>query len=302
MSTDDVSAKLVMQLRAATGLPMMKCKEALLANGGDFEKSVEWLRKKGLETAAKKADRAMKEGRVALKTSPDGASAVMVEVDCETEPVSTGPDFRGFVDRLLDLAWSKAAAGSPGLGGGELPQADVLGWPMGGETVDVALKGLVAKIGENMAVRRVAAHRGGRVASYLHFTGKVGVLVALDGAPAALASDAVKAFGPELCMHIAFAKPTALVRAEVGQETVDKELEIYRDRAKQDPKMANKPKEILEKIFVGQLEKFYAGIVLEEQPWFKDDAATVKSMLAGVSKAAGGPVAVKAFSLFAVGA
>src|SRR5262245_26923870 len=110
----DIGAKLVMQLRASTGLPMMKCKEALEANGGDFEKAVEWLRKKGLETAAKKADRVMKEGRVAVKVAPDQKSAVMVEVDCETEPVSGGPDFRALVEKVLATAWKEVGSKGPG--------------------------------------------------------------------------------------------------------------------------------------------------------------------------------------------
>src|SRR5262245_3674266 len=119
----EISAKVVMQLRAATGLPMMKCKEALEANGGDFEKSIEWVGKRGLETAAKKADRVMKEGRVAIKGSPDGRSAAMVEVDCETEPVSGGPDFKGLVDKVLSTVFEKAAK----KGAGEVPAAEVLG-------------------------------------------------------------------------------------------------------------------------------------------------------------------------------
>jgi|GEM_PF-630687 len=298
MSNEEISAKLVMQLRAASGLPMMKCKEALLANDSNFEKAVEWLRKKGLETAAKKADRVMKEGRVAIKSSPDATVAVMVEVDCETEPVSGGPDFRGLVDTVLGLAWEKLAATGPG----EVPAEQVLAWPHAGANVDTTVKTLVAKIGENMAVRRAAGFKGGRVATYLHFNGKVGVLAHLEGPAAALASDAVKAFAADLGMHVAFSKPTAITRAEVSQAAVDKELEIYRERAKQDPKMANKPAAIVEKILVGQLDKFYAGIVLEEQVWVKDDTKSVKAVLEGVSKAAGGPVSVKRVALFQVGA
>ncbi len=298
MSNEEISAKLVMQLRAATGLPMMKCKEALLANDSNFEKAVEWLRKKGLETAAKKADRVMKEGRVAIKSSPDGSAAAMVEVDCETEPVSGGPDFKALVDGVLALAYEKLAPTGPG----EVPAEQVLAWPHAGGTVDTSVKSLVAKIGENMAVRRAAAFKGGRVVTYLHFNGKVGVLAQLDGSPSALASDAVKAFASDLGMHVAFAKPTAITRDQVAKEAVEKELEIYRDRAKQDPKMANKPPAIVEKILVGQLDKFYAGIVLNEQPWVKDDAMTVKAVLDGVSKAAGGAVSVQRVALFQVGA
>src|SRR5512145_2741568 len=102
MSTTESSAKLLMQLPASNATPMMKCKEALDAAGGDFEKAVDWLRKKGLETAAKKADRVMKEGRVAVRTAPNGSRGVMVQVDCETEPVSGGPDFKALVEGVLE--------------------------------------------------------------------------------------------------------------------------------------------------------------------------------------------------------
>jgi elongation factor Ts len=295
MSTPEINAKVVMQLRAMTGLPMMKCKEALEASGGDLEKAVEWARKKGLETAAKKADRTMKEGRVAIRTSPDGKSASMVQVDCETEPVATGPDFRGFVDAVLAVVDAHAK----GKGGGEVPVSEVLALSLGKETVDTAIKGLVARIGENMAVRRAASLAGARVATYLHHNAKVGVLVEVAASDAALAS---KTFLDELGMHVAFAKPAGVSRDQVAKELIDKEMEIYREQAKQDPKLANKPPAVLDKILVGKLDKFYAERVLLEQPWVKDGDHSVKAVLEALSKKVGGPVTAKRFVLFQVGA
>lgn len=295
----EINAKIVMQLRAATGLPMMKCKEALEANGGDFEKSIEWLRKKGLETAAKKADRVMREGRVAIKVAPDGKAAAMVEVGCETEPVSGGPDFKALVEKTLALVYDKAAKKGPG----EVPAADVLAWTMpGGETLDTTVKTLVARIGENMAVRRAAAVCGGRIASYLHFNGKVGVVAELSGTDAALTAAEAKTFGDDVCMHIAAIKPVAVSREGFSKAVVDKEMEIYREQAKQDPKLSSKPPAVLEKILAGKLEGFFKEKALLEQAWAKDGDLTVKAVLDATSKKAGGAVAVKRFVRFEVGA
>jgi len=296
MSAPEVSAKLVMQLRASTGLPMMKCKEALEATNGSFEDAVAWLRKKGLETAAKKADRAMKEGRVAIEASADGKKVAMVEVDCETEPVAGGPDFKALVDGTL-----KAAAGLKGADG-ELPGDTLLGLPHGKETVDLAVKGLVARIGENMAARRAVVYAAtGRVGTYLHHNAKVGVVVEVTGPDAALASADVKTFLDEVCKHVAFAKPVAVSRDQIAKDLVDKELEIYREQAKQDPKLSSKPAPVVEKILVGKLDKFFAEKCLVEQPWIMDDKTTVKAVLEGVSKKAGGALAVRRFALYIVG-
>jgi elongation factor Ts len=294
----DISAKLVMQLRAATGLPMMKCSEALKANEGDFEKSIEWLRKKGLETAAKKADRVMKEGRVAIKVAANAKSAVMVEVDCETEPVAGGPDFAALVERVLGAAVAHVG----GKGPGEVPGAEALAWTVGGETLDTTVKSLVAKIGENMALRRVAALSGARVATYVHFNKKVGVIVELAGPDAALASPDAKTAGDDLCHQIAAAKPVAVGRDGIAKELVDKEMEIYREQAKQDPKLAAKPAAVLEKILVGKLDGFFREKALLEQTFVKDAGVNVKTMLEAASKKAGGAITVRRFELFSVGA
>ncbi len=296
MSATEVSAKLVMQLRASTGLPMMKCKEALEATNGSFEDAVAWLRKKGLETAAKKADRVMKEGRVAIEASADGKKVAMVEVDCETEPVAGGPDFKALVDGTL-----KAASGLKGADG-ELPVDTLLGLPHGKETVDLAVKGLVARIGENMAARRAVVYAAtGRVGTYLHHNSKVGVVVEVTGPAAALASSDVKTFLDEVCKHVAFAKPVAVSRDQIAKDLIDKELEIYREQAKQDPKLSTKPAPVVEKILVGKLDKFFAEKCLLEQPWIMDDKTTVKAVLEGVSKKAGGALAVRRFALYIVG-
>jgi elongation factor Ts len=300
----EISANLVMQLRAASGLPMMKCKEALEATGGDFDKAVEWLRKKGLEMAAKKADRAMKEGRISIKTGADAKTAAMVEVDCETEPVKQSPDFQGLSESLATLLLKDAGSRGPGKPI-EMSSADILAKPHGkpGETVDTTLKTLIARIGENMAVRRGAAlATTGRVATYLHFDAKTGVLVEILGEAKALSSSACEKFVSDLRLHMAANKPVALVKEDVPKDVVEKELEIYREQAKQDPKMASKPPTVVEKIVLGRLDKFFAERCLLSQPWVHDDKQTVTQVLEAASKAAGGPLSIGRFALFQVGA
>src|SRR5262245_45984921 len=290
-----------MQLRAQTGLPMMKCKEALEATNGDFDAAVEWLRKKGLETAAKKADRVMKEGGVAIKATSDGKSAAMVEVDCETEPVREGPDFKGLVDGVLAVVASKGGGAADAAGNVSAAWVAAQPFGTGPDTVDVAVKGLVARIGENMAVRRAAVVSGGRVGTYLHFNAKVGVLSELEGAPAALSHADTTQFLADLGKHVAFAKPVAVSRDDVDKATIAKELEIYRDQTRQDPKMAGKPEPVVERIVQGKLDKYFADRCLVEQPRVMDDKQTVKSILEARSKKAGGSVGVRRFALFQVG-
>jgi elongation factor Ts len=299
MPTAEVSAKLVMQLRAATGLPMMKCKEALEATGGDFEKAVDHLRKQGLETAAKKADRTMKEGRVAIKTTADAATAAMVYVGCETEPVSNTPDFLGLVDDLADavLASNVDAA--------DVPPEGVLSQPLERhrESADTVIKTMVARIGENIALRRAARFRSkdGRIATYLHFNAKSGVLVEVTGPKEALASAGMDAFLKDLRLHIVSSRPVALTKDEVPKAVVDKELEIYREQAKQDPKMAGKPPQVIDKILAGRLDRFFAERCLLAQPWVKDDKQTVAQALATASPK-GATTSIRRFALFQVGA
>ena len=295
----EVSAKLVMQLRAATGLPMMKCKEALEATGGDFEKAVDHLRKQGLETAAKKADRSMKEGRVGIKTTPDGRSAAMVLLGCETEPVSQTPDFLALLDDLTDATLSS------GVDATDVPLDSILSLPLESrrESADLVIKHMVARIGENIALRRAARFhtKAGRITTYVHFNAKLGVLVELAGPAEALASPGIDAYVKDLRLHIASNKPIALSKTEVPAAVVEKELEIYRDQAKQDPKTAGKPAQVIEKIVSGRLERFFAERCLLAQPWVKDDKQSVAQALAAASPP-GSAVAIQRFALFQVGA
>jgi elongation factor Ts len=290
----EIAASLVMRLRAATGLPMMKCKEALEATGGDFDAAVDHLRKQGLDAAAKKADRAMKEGLVAIRPSPDGRAAAMVLVGCETEPVTQTADFRGMVDAIAD-----AVLASKELDAAEVPLATVLAKPLaGGETVDTTVKRLVARIGENMALLRAARFHSpdGRIGTYLHHNRRTGVLVELVGPKETVSGPSMDAFLEGLRLHIASSRPVALTKDEVPKDVVEKELEIYREHAKQDPKTAGKPPQVVEKIVSGRLDRFFAERCLLAQPWIHDDKTTVADQL---KKACGGAVVtIRRFALF----
>jgi elongation factor Ts len=282
----EIDPKLVVDLRARTGLGMMACKKALAAEAGDIERAFDRLRREGLKRAEGKAGRATGEGRVVARGSADGRRGTMLEVDCESEPVSHTPLFREFVDRLLAFVDDRAPADLDAL----------LAAPFeGGETVQQALQGLIAKIGENMRIRgfrRYAVKGDGVVGHYVHHGEKKGAIVSLEGPGD---RKALADLAKEVSMHVVFARPTALSRDEIPAEARTRELDILRDQLKQDPKMAKKPESVLAGILEGKLRTFYEQSVLPEQPWFRDGAKRVSDMLAAER------ATVKAFGLFEVG-
>lgn len=258
-----IPAKQVMDLRAATGMPMMKCKKALEAEDGDFEKAVDRLRKEGLKAAEIRADRVTGEGLVCAHLSEDRRRGTMVAVACETDPVARTPMFVEFVDRLVEHVDEKAPADTAVL----LAQA----WIDDPEqTVDVRLRGLIGKIRENMRIQefaRLDLEGRGLVGAYVHYTNKDGALVALSSEN----EDAdLEDLAKRLCMHIVFSKPTVLSRDEIPEDVRARETEIARAQVEQDPKMAKKPPEVLERIVEGKLGAFYKQAVLPEQDWVVD--------------------------------
>lgn len=266
-----IDPKQVMQLRAATGLPMMKCKKALVAEDGDFEKAIERLRKEGLKAADTKADRPTGEGIVRARISDDGKHGTMVTVLCESEPVRNTPIFSEFVDRLLAHIDEKAPASID----------DLLAQPWiddADQTVDEIRRGLIAKLGENITVHKLARVQvdSGLIGTYVHFNEKAGALSAIQ---ASKVGDELVERAKELSMHIVSEKPLAMLRDEIPADIAQKELEIYRENVMADPKNSKKPKEVIEKIIDGKLKAFYRERVLLEQPWFKDQALTVGDVL-----------------------
>ncbi|MDJ0523231.1 MAG: translation elongation factor Ts [Planctomycetota bacterium] len=282
----DISAKQVMELRQATGMPMMQCKKALIEADGDFEQAMDALRKQGLKTAEKRAGRATGEGLLAFRISDDGKTGTMVQVLCETEPVKNTPKFIEFVEKLADLAAAAGVNDAEGLG--------ALDWG-DGETAASTLKNLVGLIGENMQLGGVAHFQidgDGSIGAYVHNDKKQGALSAVQGA-----GDDVASTAKELCQHIVFAKPKFLSRDQIPQEEVDKELAFLRDQVADDESMKGKPEQAVEGIIQGRLNKnFFGERVLSEQGWYRENAKKVKKVLEerGAS--------VQDFKLFAPGA
>ena len=267
----DISAKQVMELRQASGMPMMQCKKALIESGGDFEMAMDGLRKLGLKTAEKRSGRATSEGLLAVRISDDGKTGTMVLVQCESEPVKGTPKFIEFVNGLADLAHEK--------GIGERDALLAHAWQgEGGDSVEDALRSLVGLIGENMQVGQVtrfAIDGDGVVGSYIHNDGKQGALVALSGS-----SDDLAATAKELCQHIVFAKPKVLSRDDIPAEEIEKELAFLRSQIADDPKMAGKPEQAIEGIVQGRLNKnYFAPRVLSEQAWYREDSKKVSAVL-----------------------
>ena len=253
-----ITADAVKQLRERTGAGMMECKKALVEVGGDLDAAAELMRKQGLAKADKKAARIAAEGTIVIERAADGLSAAIVEVNSETDFVARDQGFRAFAAAAAQLALRTRSADLSALMNA---QTD------GGETLDERRRALIAKIGENIAVRRVALVRAPTVlGSYLHGT-RIGALVALKGGDEALAKD--------LAMHVAAANPAYATAQQVPAEVVAKEREILSERTVAE----GKPPEMVPRIVEGKLRKFFAEVTLVGQPFVKDDKLTVEQLL-----------------------
>jgi elongation factor Ts len=260
MST--ISAEVVRQLRERTGAGMMECKKALVETSGDLDSAAELMRKQGLAKADKKAARVAAEGRVVVETAADGQSAAIVEVNCETDFVAREQDFAGFAADVARAALVARPASAEAL---------LAARTASGETVDERRRALIAKIGENISVRRSAnVQSAGPLGAYLHGT-RIGVLVALEGGSAELARD--------IAMHVAASNPAYLAAADVPAEVVAKERAIRVEMLKNDEKNKGKPENILVKIVEGGMNKWLGEITLHGQPFVKDPDQTVEKLL-----------------------
>lgn len=251
----NITADTVKQLRERTGAGMMECKKALVETKGDLDAAAELMRKSGLAKADKKATRVAAEGTIAVQRS--GASAAMIELNCETDFVARSEEFQAFA---RDVA--RAALEHPAPSLEALVQLDV-----GGTTLEERRRALIAKIGENIAVRRfVRVSSPGPLGDYLHGT-RIGTLVAIEGGDEALARD--------LAMHVAAINPAYLDAGAVPAEVLDKEREILTDQTKGE----KKPPEIIAKMVEGRLRKYLGEITLLGQPFVKDPDITVEKLL-----------------------
>ena len=290
-----VTAKLVKELREMTGAGMMDCKKALTATDGDMDKAVEFLREKGLATAQKKAGRIAAEGIVMLKVSEDGKKAVAVEVNAETDFVAKNEEFQTFVKAVAEQAVNSDAADMEAFMA-EKWNADP------SITVKEALVARVAKIGENLNIRRfekIVADNG-CVVSYVHGGGRIGVVVE---AQTDVVNDAVKEALTNVAMQIAALSPKYVSTADVSEEYKAHEKEILMAQIANDPKMAGKPEKVIEGAVVGRLNKELKEVCLLEQPYVKaeDGKQTVAQYLAQVSKEIGADLSVKRFVRFETG-
>jgi elongation factor Ts len=285
----EITAALVKELREKTGAGMMDCKKALAETKGDLETAFDWLRKKGLAAAAKKAGRVAAEGLVGLTT--DGTRGAMVEVNSETDFVARNQDFQKFVSDVSKLA----------LAAKDVEALAATAYSHSGKTVAEMLTQLIATIGENMALRRMVSLSVGKgaVVGYMHNSqapglGKIGVLVALEstGDPAKLA-----AFGKQLAMHVAAASPQSLTIAGVDASAVERERAVLAEQAR----ASGKAEEIIAKMVEGRLRKFYEDVVLLEQTYVIDGESKVKAAVAAMAKEIGAPVEIKAFHRMALG-
>jgi elongation factor Ts len=259
-----VTADAVRQLRERTGAGMMECKKALVETGGDLDAAAELMRKQGLAKADKKATRVAAEGVIATAASADGRTAVLVEVNCETDFVARGEDFTAFAREVAEAALAGNPADVAALAAQRLAS---------GETVDERRRALIAKIGENVSVRRFERVTStGPLGTYLHGT-RIGTLVALQGGDATLARD--------LAMHVAASNPQYLEAAQVPADDVAKERSIRIEANRNDEKNRNKPEQVLAKIVDGQIAKWLGEITLLGQPFVKDPDVAIARLLQG---------------------
>jgi len=285
----EITAALVRALREATGVGMMDCKKALSETGGDIAAASDWLRKKGMAKAAKKADRVASEGVIAI--AADGKAGAMIELNSETDFVSRNPDFQAFAKRLADLALHND---------GDVDS--ILAASMDdGKTAAEALTAMIATIGENMNLRRVAAVRvsDGVVAHYVHNAvapdlGRIGVLVALESKGD---SEKLAALGRKIAMHVAATSPMALDIDDLDAGVVARERNVYGEQAR----ASGKPEAIIEKMIDGRLRKFYQEVVLLRQAFVMNPDQSVAELVESAAADVGAPVKLAAFVRMGLG-
>lgn len=285
-----ISAAQVKQLRDMTGAGMMDCKAALAETNGDMEAAVDWLRKKGIAKADKKAGRTAAEGLVGV--AADATSGVVVEVNSETDFVARNAAFQEIVRNVARLALATD---------GSTEKVAEAVYPGTGKSVTETVKDAVGTIGENMSFRRSAklSVSAGAVATYVHNAaadnlGKMGVLVAVETAGNA---DAARAFGRQVAMHVAATNPLALTADEIDPAVIAREKDIFSDQARQ----SGKPENIIEKMVEGRLRKFYEEVVLLKQAFVLNPDVTVEAALKAAEKEIGAPAKIAGYVRFALG-
>ena len=280
----NITASMVKDLREKTGAGMMDCKKALTECEADLEKAVDWLRQKGLSKAAKRADRATSEGVIAEWMSEDGKSAVMVEVKCETDFVARGDKFKEFADAVVrKIADTKPAT---------LEEAGL----------QDMLNDTIAATGENVTLGkfvRIDVEGPGQVGAYVHANGKIAAMVEVKcDSDAVAVSDAVKECAKNVAMQITATCPLALDSSCLDPALMEREREVYRQKAREE----GKPENIIDKIADGAVKKYCKEVCLLEQPYIRDDKQSIADLLKTTGKAAGGTVNLGTFFRIQLGA
>lgn len=274
-----ITAQEVNKLRQMTGSGMMDCKKALTEADGDFEKAVDILRKKGQKVSASRADRETKEGVVVTRVSENGTKGTLLSLTCETDFVAKNEEFGTFANTLLDMAVSNNCA----------TVEEIHALPFGDITVAEKIIEMTGKIGEKIEISHYVVIKAEAVVPYIHSNGKLGVLVGLVNTSG---SDVEEA-GKDVAMQIAAMNPVAVDKDGVDATTIEREIEIGKEQARQE----GKPEEMLEKIALGKLQKFYKESTLLSQVFVKDNSKTIAQYLDGVSKG----LTVSAFKRISIG-
>ena len=285
-----ISAKDVMELRKQTDCGMMECKKALTEADGNFEKAIEILRERGLATAAKKAGRIAAEGMVYADYCPECKVGVVIEVNAETDFVAKNDKFVDFVKKATKVIMEQNPADVETL----------MNCKMGDETVDQALKELILVIKENIKVRRFVRYEG-VCSAYVHGGGTHGILVNFETTNGIETKDEFAAYGKDIAMQVAAANPGYVDEASVPAEVVAKEKEIMLVQMAGDPKTANKPEAVKQKMIEGKIKKFFKENCLVDQEFVKDGDLTVAQYTAKVAKDLGGDIKIVKFARFQKG-
>ena len=284
----EISAAVVVKLRKMSGQGMMDCKKALEESNGDIEKAIDILRKKGLATLAKRAERETTEGLVVGKASNDGKVAAMATLCCETDFVTKSDDFAAAAKSLGDFALECQADNGV---------ENISGTSVGGKKFSDIVTELVSKTGEKVTVGDFAKYKlegSGLISTYIHFNGKVGTMVQIEASDEKTAAG-MKQVAADIAMHITATKPLSLDKSGISAETIEREKSIFAEQIK------NKPANIVDKIVEGKMNKFFAENCLIAQQFVKDDSKTVETVLNEAAKAAGGTAKIKRFVRFEIG-
>ena len=297
MSATTITAKDVQLLRQRTGAGMMDCKKALEETGGDVEKAVEYLRKKGIAKAEKRADRAASEGAIVALLSDDAKTAALVEVNSETDFVARTDEFQALAKAVASQLFGDASFDGVVT---VAQEGELMKQPWhkdAGKTVADVVKEASGKTGENVVVRRYARFKtDGVIGSYVHHNGRVAVIVDVVGGT----GDAVKALARSIAEHVAAGVPKVPLgvnRDEIKTDIIDRERRIYEEQAR----TAGKPEAMIGKIVDGQINKFYAENTLLDQPWVRDDSKTIRQLVTEASKESGSTLTVRRFARFQMG-